>query len=113
MIANMTIRRPWAIVGLVAIAGLALALFGVLGLAQADDAGLEDHCTGDAGETHMGVSPNIILEVVGTRDPNNIDCSGSPRPVIIDGGKRNDVLNGSQFSDDLNGGRGDDYLKGG
>ena len=125
MIANMPNRRPWAIVGLVAIAGLAIALFVSLGLALA--AHPESPFCKDVANT--GIKQKLeggTIFVSGTHGPDEIDCTDAHFRVEVHGGRGADIITGSMWGDILsggneknapgdilNGGPGNDILRGG
>ena len=138
MIANMTNRRPWAIVGgLVAIVALAASglLFSSTSSSQVQAShsdfdtaeaaclhGLAGHTNGDV-ITVGGVTYSLVR---GLGNLNGMDVRGTGRRDIIvsteppespgvelSGRKGDDILCGGPGPDTLNGGSGNDYILGG
>jgi len=125
MLANMTIRRHWAIFGLVAIAGLAVATtfiaingFSIVGADEGAGSGCVDKNDSDEpwGNKHnesFDPSDGGTWTISGTKLGDNIDCSAAHHKVVMRGGHGNDTLTGSpQDFDHLAGGHGDDTLNG-
>ena len=113
MIANMTFRRPWAIVvGLVAIAGMAVALFGGLDLARADPGEFND-CDNLGGTAITQTLEGDTIVVRGTKKRDWVDCTWASHRVEMNGDRGADTLIGSGYDDLLNGGSGNDTLIGG